>query len=92
MSGWMVCTNANPPQSCFWVTISCFDGPQARSIFARSTVIPLAGQAAIADEHRRRNARGVSPASAWGVAKSARHRYAMRVSVYAMRVSVEVDC
>jgi hypothetical protein len=33
-----VCTNANPQQSCFWMTIICFDEPQTRSIFARSTV------------------------------------------------------
>ena len=35
-----VCTIAKPPQSCFWMTIICFDGPQTRSICARSTVIP----------------------------------------------------
>jgi len=49
-------------------------------------------RASVANEHRRGNARGASAASAWGVAKSARHRYAMRVSVYAMRVLVELDC
>jgi hypothetical protein len=35
-----VCTNTKPPQSCFWVTIICFDKPQTRSTFNRSTVIP----------------------------------------------------
>ena len=50
-----------PPQSCFWMTINCFDGPQTRSTFTRSTVIPARrlSRTSIADEMRIEHTRRV---------------------------------